>query len=64
MIDPKSINEVAGMLENENIRFRTFLKIRADDDKLDRQFKELHDELFAGYDCSKCRNCCRAYQVT
>ena len=28
---------------------------------MDRQFRELHEELFAGYDCSRCRNCCKMY---
>lgn len=33
--------------------------MNADPDKLDRQFKELHNKYFKIYDCSKCRNCCR-----
>lgn len=47
--------------ENENIQFRTFLKCNADEDELDQQFLELHNELFAIYDCSRCRNCCKMY---
>ena len=61
MIEPSKISMVARKYENENIRFRTFLKCNADEDELDRQFLELHNELFLDYDCSKCRNCCRAY---
>lgn len=38
------------------------MKCHADEDKLDRQFLRLHKELFAGYDCSKCRNCCKVYK--
>ena len=61
MVEPSRVNAVAKKYENENIQFRTFLKCNADEDVLDRQFLELHNELFAGYDCSRCRNCCKAY---
>ena len=30
--------------------------------ELDTQFLRLHNELFAEYDCSKCRNCCKMYK--
>ena len=40
-----------------------FLKSRADSDELDEQFLELHNELFTGYDCCKCNNCCKAYDT-
>lgn len=52
------INEVNG---SENFAFRRYLKRHADPEKLDLQFLELHKELFASYDCSKCRNCCREF---
>ena len=39
------------------------MKGHADSDELDRQFLELHNELFEGYDCCKCANCCKAYNV-
>lgn len=45
---------------DENLRFRRFLKMRADSDELDRQFKHLHNQIFKKYDCVKCRNCCKA----
>lgn len=64
MILPTKIHTVAAKLERENHRFRRFLKTHADADELDRQFLELHNELFAKYDCCKCRNCCRAYNTT
>jgi|LSQX01.1.fsa_nt_gb Fe-S-cluster containining protein len=63
MIEPSQINVVAKKYENENVRFRTFLKCHADCDELDRQFLELHNELFAEYDCAKCRNCCQAFST-
>ena len=59
-----SLNEItarAKLEENENYRFRTHLKMHADPLKLDEQFHELNDELFATYDCSQCRNCCKMY---
>ena len=63
MISPSKINKVAERCYEENLEFRQFLKEHADPDKLDAQFKELHTELFANYDCCKCTNCCRAYTV-
>jgi hypothetical protein len=48
--------------ENQNFKFRTFLKSHADEDELDRQFLRLHKEIFADYDCSKYRNCCKMYK--
>ena len=37
------------------------MKMHADPLKLDEQFRKLHEELFSGYDCSQCRNCCKMY---
>lgn len=61
MISPKDVFAAAARREDENLRFRTFLKIHADPVELDRQFLALHEELFAGYDCCQCGNCCRTY---
>ena len=47
----------------ENLKFRVFLKGHADRAELDRQFKMLHEELFEGYDCCSCNNCCRDYNI-
>lgn len=63
MITPNNVRKAALKTEAENHRFRKFLKAHADEKKLDQQFLGLHKELFASYDCSKCRNCCRAYDV-
>jgi len=63
MIDPSKINIVAEKRLEENLEFRQFLKKHADCDKLDSQFLELHNELFADYDCCKCANCCKAYSI-
>jgi len=64
MIEPSKVNAAAIEREEENLKFRRFLKSRADEDELDRQFLELHNELFLGYDCCKCNNCCRAYDTS
>ena len=61
MIAPRKVKFEAKKKENENIEFRTFLKCNADEKELDEQFKKLHEELFAKYDCSRCRNCCKMY---
>jgi Fe-S-cluster containining protein len=63
MIVPSKVKAAAGKKEEENWKFRTFLKGHADIDKLDEQFLSLHNELFDGYDCSQCRNCCRAFDA-
>lgn len=64
MIEPSKIKEEFSKVENENYKFRTYLKNHADVDELDEQFLELHNELFKDYDCSKCRNCCKEYAIT
>jgi len=63
MIKPNEVKTAAQKLEEQNYKFRIFLKNHADYDELDAQFLELHNELFAGYDCCKCANCCKAYST-
>lgn len=48
---------------DENYKFATFLKGNADEDILDRQFKELHKKYFKNYDCSKCMKCCKKLEA-
>ena len=62
MISPDKVRSEARKKENENLKFRSYLKGHADEDELDKQFLRLHKELFADYDCSKCRNCCKMYK--
>lgn len=62
MVSPDKVQIEAERKEDENYRFRAYLKSHADEDELDRQFLVLHKELFADYDCSKCRNCCKMYK--
>jgi Fe-S-cluster containining protein len=47
----------------ENLAFRSYLKVRANPKKLDKRFLELHNELFAKFDCCKCANCCKAFGI-
>ena len=61
MIAPGEVKYKAAEKERENFKFRTFLRNRAEEEILDHQFLTLHNELFANYDCSRCRNCCKEY---
>lgn len=61
MIAPRKVKFESKKKERENIEFRTFLKCNADEKTLDQQFAQLHEELFASYDCGRCRNCCKMY---
>ena len=63
MMSPEEVYKEGKKKERENLRFRSFLKNHADDEELDRQFLALHNELFEGYDCRQCANCCRAYST-
>ena len=62
MIHPKKLKREAKKKEEENFKFRSFLKGHADEEELDKQFLRLHEELFSNYDCSRCRNCCKMYK--
>ena len=64
MIEPSKIKNAFKRIEAENYAFRTYLKYHADENELDEQFYKLHKELFASYDCSKCRNCCKEYSAS
>lgn len=61
MLSPRKVKFMAKKKENENIRFRSYLKNHADEKELDEQFFRLHNELFEGYDCNRCRNCCKMF---
>ena len=64
MIEPSKIEAFSQKYSDQNMKFRAFLKNHADSDELDAQFLELHNELFADYDCCKCSNCCKTYVVS
>lgn len=61
MFKPDEVAERGRQKQDENLRFRTYLKTHADTVILDAQFKALHEELFSQYDCSTCRNCCKMF---
>jgi len=51
------IQHLAAIREDENFRFRKFLKNR-DGVKVDKIVHRLHDELTRQIDCTLCGNCC------
>jgi len=55
--DLLKIQHLATIRENENIRFRSFLKSK-DGDKVDSIVHRLHKEIAAQIDCTLCGNCC------
>ncbi|MDR1342209.1 MAG: YkgJ family cysteine cluster protein [Prevotellaceae bacterium] len=55
--DLSKIRQIAAIRENENFRFRTFLKGK-DDEEIDSIVHRLHKEITAQVDCTACRNCC------
>ena len=61
MLSPGKLPYYAKKNEKNNYRFRTWLKLHADPAEIDEKFYRLHQELFAVYDCSRCRNCCKQY---
>jgi uncharacterized protein len=69
--DEKLITEIpliqhyAARREDENWRFRTFVKHRLDmeDDELDSVVKETTDSVWSRIDCTRCAHCCRTLQV-
>ena len=63
MLSPRKLSFYTKKNKAQNYRFRSWLKFHADPEDLDQRFLRLHRELFAGYDCSRCRNCCKQYYV-
>jgi len=58
VIDVKEIKKLAAEREDENWRFRTFLK-GFDMDKLDAIVHRLYEEVASQINCQTCGNCCR-----
>ena len=65
MIAPKDIHKIAKQYTDVNSRFMMVLKNEAATDVLDIQFRDLHNEIFIrdAYDCCKCANCCKRYDI-
>ncbi|PYY15658.1 MAG: hypothetical protein DMG61_06585 [Acidobacteria bacterium] len=64
--DLVQIRERAEEKEDENYRFRQFLKSRCnlEPDEIDRRVFASTRRVWAGIDCTKCANCCREVQPT
>ncbi len=56
MIKLDELENFAESKQEENLKFRRYLKNHADEEELDNDFKELHKKYFKIYDCTKCRN--------
>ena len=63
MIRPSEVASKVKKLEDENLRFCSWLKAHADEEELDARFRTLHEKLFVDYDCCQCANCCREFQT-
>ena len=50
--------------ENENWKFRSFIKDYENTEKLDSIVHRLNKEISSKIDCTKCANCCKAIQPT
>jgi Fe-S-cluster containining protein len=59
------IRKMAAKKENENWRFRQFLKESdPEPDDIDGRVSEITERVWAGIDCTTCANCCRELQPT
>jgi uncharacterized protein len=56
-VDIEKIYQISKRKEEENLRFRTYLKGK-DDDNLDLIVHRLNEEIEGKIDCTKCGNCC------
>jgi len=63
VIEPSEIKEAYKKSADQNAKFRIFLKNNAVDYELDAHFRRLHREIFSEYDCCKCSNCCKLYDI-
>jgi len=64
--DLVQIRALAEKKENENSRFRQFLKARCnlEPDEIDQRVFETTRRVWAGIDCTTCANCCREVKPT
>ena len=62
--DLVQIRTLAEKKEDENWRFRRFLKEKSDLDEVDSQVFAITKRVWAGIDCTQCANCCREMQPT
>jgi uncharacterized protein len=66
MADLVQIRKSGEEKEEENIRFRQFLKTRCnlEPDEIDQRVFEITRRVWAGIDCTSCANCCREVKPT
>jgi Fe-S-cluster containining protein len=59
------IQRYAARREDENWRFRTYVKhrLKMEDDQLDAVVQETTDAVWSQIDCTRCAQCCRTLQV-
>lgn len=64
--DLVQIREQAQAKEDENYRFRQFLKTKCnlESDEIDSRVHAATRRVWAGIDCTKCANCCREVHPT
>jgi hypothetical protein len=58
-VDLVQLRALAEAKEDENWRFRSFLKGQCNSAKVDRKAYENTRRVWAGIDCTSCANCCR-----
>ena len=58
MLSPGKLKKAFEKVEDDNWKFRTFLK-RKEPEDLDEFVNKLHRTLFREMDCRVCRNCCK-----
>jgi len=59
VLPPEKLKKAFKKVEDENWILRAFLKEQEPDD-VDRLVNNLHKELFEGFDCVVCSNCCKS----
>ncbi len=66
MVDLVQIRKLGEEKEDENYRFRRFLKTQCslEPGEIDRRVFEITRRVWAGIDCTSCANCCREVKPT
>lgn len=59
IITPERLKELAASLKQENAQLFKRLK-KLSSDKVDSHFHSAHHEVFEGFDCLTCANCCKS----
>ena len=61
-IDLEKIKLIGKQKEDENWRFRSFLKgLDIEEEELDKIVHQLNEEVTSQIDCTKCANCCKVF---